>query len=170
MVSAAMGKKKSKDSKQAANLGFEANLWLAADRLRSNMDASEYKHTVLGLIFLKYIPDTFNELHPKLLAGGGEYEGADPEDADEYRAENVFWVPSEARWQHIQDNAKQPTIGKLVEDAMERDNPKFKGMLTKNYARPALDKLLAGELRVSDAMKQVDDMMSSSSTQVVSQE
>ncbi|MCS7468519.1 type I restriction-modification system subunit M [Stieleria sp. ICT_E10.1] len=149
MVSLNMGKKKAKDAKQAANLGFEAKLWLAADKLRSNMDASEYKHTVLGLIFLKYISDAFEELHQKLIAGEGEYEGADPEDSDEYRAENVFWVPPEARWQHIQDNAKQPTIGKLIDEAMdaiERDNPKLKGMLTKNYARPALDKQRLGEL------------------------
>ena len=144
-----MGKKKSKKDSQAANLGFETVLWQAADKLRNNMDAAEYKHTVLGLIFLKYISDAFEELHSKLLAGEGEYEGADPEDADEYRAENVFWVPPEARWQHLQDNAKQPTIGKLVDDAMdaiERDNPKLKGTLTKNYARPALDKQRLGEL------------------------
>lgn len=147
-----MGKKKATKSRkesQAANLGFEAKLWLAADKLRNNMDAAEYKHTVLGLIFLKYISDAFEELHSKLVAGEGEYEGADPEDADEYRAENVFWVPPEARWQHLQDNAKQPTIGKLIDDAMdaiERDNPKLKGTLTKNYARPALDKQRLGEL------------------------
>ena len=76
-----------------ANLGFEAKLWLAADKLRNNMDAAEYKHVVLGLIFLKYISDAFEEHHAKLLAGKGDYAGADPEDADEYRAENVFWVP-----------------------------------------------------------------------------
>ena len=142
-------KRASKKKDQTANLGFEAVLWQAADKLRNNMDAAEYKHTVLGLIFLKYISDAFEELHSKLLAGEGEYEGADPEDADEYRAENVFWVPPEARWQHLQDNAKQPTIGKLVDDAMdaiERDNPKLKGTLTKNYARPALDKQRLGEL------------------------
>lgn len=142
-------KKKSAKKDQSANLGFEAKLWLAADKLRNNMDAAEYKHTVLGLIFLKYISDAFEELHQRLIAGEGEYEGADPEDADEYRAENVFWVPPEARWQHLQDNAKQPTIGKLVDDAMdaiERDNPKLKGTLTKNYARPALDKQRLGEL------------------------
>lgn len=149
MVSFFMGKKKARNAKQTANLGFEAKLWLAADKLRNNMDAAEYKHVVLGLIFLKYISDAFEELHQKLIAGEGEYEGADPEDADEYRAENVFWVPPEARWQHIQDNAKQPTIGKLIDEAMdaiERDNPKLKGMLTKNYARPALDKQRLGEL------------------------
>ncbi len=139
--------KKQKDT--TANLGFEAKLWLAADKLRNNMDAAEYKHTVLGLIFLKYISDAFDEHHAKLVAGEGEYEGADPEDADEYRAENVFWVPKEARWLELQNNAKQPTIGKLIDDAMdaiERDNPKLKGTLTKNYARPALDKQRLGEL------------------------
>src|SRR6056297_3124001 len=141
--------KKAKDTKGAGDLGFEAKLWLAADKLRNNMDAAEYKHVVLGLIFLKYISDAFVEMHQKLIAGEGEYEGADPEDADEYRAENVFWVPPEARWSHIQASAKQPTIGKLVDEAMdaiERDNPKLKGMLTKNYARPALDKHRLGEL------------------------
>ncbi len=144
-----MAKKAKTQSKQAANLGFEAKLWLAADKLRNNMDAAEYKHVVLGLVFLKYISDAFEELHLALIAGEGEYEGADPEDADEYRAENVFWVPPEARWQNIQDNAKQPTIGKLVDDAMdaiERDNPKLKGMLTKDFARPGLDKQRLGEL------------------------
>ncbi|MCA9233247.1 MAG: SAM-dependent DNA methyltransferase [Planctomycetales bacterium] len=132
-----------------ANLGFEAKLWLAADKLRSNMDAAEYKHVVLGLIFLKYISDAFEELHQQLLAGEGQYEGADAEDQDEYRAENVFWVPQEARWKYLQDNAKQPTIGKLIDDAMvaiERDNPRLKGVLPKDYARPALDKQRLGEL------------------------
>src|SRR5271167_4980816 len=85
-----------------ANLGFETKLWLAADKLRNNMDAAEYKHVVLGLIFLKYISDAFEEMHTKLLAGKGDYEGADPEDADEYRAENVFWVPKDARWSFLQ--------------------------------------------------------------------
>ena len=137
----------SKDN--GANLGFEAKLWLAADKLRNNMDAAEYKHVVLGLIFLKYISDAFEEMHERLIRGGGEYEGADPEDPDEYRAENVFWVPMEARWRHLQDHAKQPTIGKLVDDAMvaiERDNPRLKGVLPKDYARPALDKQRLGEL------------------------
>lgn len=133
----------------AANLGFEAKLWGTADKLRNNMDAAEYKHVVLGLIFLKYISDSFEELHQKLIAGAGEHEGADPEDQDEYTAENVFWVPPEARWKHLQDNAKQPTIGKLVDDAMvaiERDNLRLKGILPKDYARPALDKHRLGEL------------------------
>ena len=113
-----------KDS--SAHLGFEAKLWLAADKLRNNMDAAEYKHVVLGLIFIKYISDAFEEMRTKLLAGEGDYAGSDPEDADEYRAENVFWVPKEARWSHLQANAKQPTVGKVVDDAMvalERDNP-----------------------------------------------
>ena len=130
-------------------LGFEAKLWLAADKLRNNMDAAEYKHVVLGLIFLKYISDAFEAMRSKLLAGTGDYEGSDPEDADEYRAENVFWVPKEARWSHLQASAKQPTIGEVVDDAMvalERDNPRIKGVLPKNYARPALDKHRLGEL------------------------
>ena len=84
----------------SANLGFEAKLWLTADKLRNNMDAAEYKHVVLGLIFLKYISDSFEEQRSKLLAGEGDYEGANPEDPDEYKAENVFWVPAEARWSH----------------------------------------------------------------------
>ncbi len=141
--------KKAKAADTSANLGFETKLWLAADKLRNNMDAAEYKHVVLGLIFLKYISDAFEELHQKLIAGEGEYEGADSEDQDEYKAQNVFWVPSEARWQHLQDNAKQPTIGKLVDDAMvaiERDNTRLKGILPKDYARPALDKHRLGEL------------------------
>jgi type I restriction enzyme M protein len=132
-----------------ANLGFEAKLWLAADKLRNNMDAAEYKHVVLGLIFLKYISDSFEEMRAKLIAGEGDYEGADPEDPDEYRAENIFWVPKEARWSALQANAKQPAIGKIVDDAMvavERDNSRLKGVLPKDYARPALDKHRLGEL------------------------
>ncbi len=132
-----------------ANLGFEAKLWLAADKLRNNMDAAEYKHVVLGLIFLKYISDSFEEHRSKLVEAKGDYKGSDPEDADEYRAENVFWVPKEARWSYLQANAKQPTIGKIVDDAMvalERDNPRLKGVLPKEYARPGLDKHRLGEL------------------------
>src|SRR6266487_556618 len=133
----------------AANIGFEAKLWLAADKLRSNMDAAEYKHVVLGLIFLKYISDSFEEHHAKLIAGEGEYAGGNPEDPDEYRAENIFWVPPAARWTYLQNSGKQPTIGKIVDDAMvaiERDNPRLKGILPKDYARPALDKNRLGEL------------------------
>ena len=136
-----------KDS--TAHLGFEAKLWLAADKLRNNMDAAEYKHVVLGLIFLKYISDRFEEHRAKLAAGQGDYAGANPEDPDEYRAENIFWVPPEARWGHLQGKAKFPTIGKNVDDAMvaiERDNPRLKGVLPKDYARPALDKHRLGEL------------------------
>jgi len=132
-----------------ANLGFEAKLWLTADKLRNNMDAAEYKHVVLGLIFLKYISDTFEEHRAKLLAGQGDYAGANAEDPDEYKAENVFWVPADARWSHLQGSAKLPTIGKSVDDAMvaiERDNPRLKGVLPKDYARPALDKHSLGEL------------------------
>jgi type I restriction enzyme M protein len=133
----------------SANLGFEAKLWLAADKLRNNMDAAEYKHVVLGLIFLKYISDSFESHRAKLVAGHGEYAGANPEDKDEYLASNVFWVPPDARWSGLQANAKQPTIGKLVDDAMvaiERDNPRLRGVLPKDYARPALDKQRLGEL------------------------
>jgi type I restriction enzyme M protein len=144
----ARSRSSSKNS-STANLGFEAKLWLAADKLRSNMDAAEYKHVVLGLIFLKYISDAFEEHHAALLAGKGEYAGADPEDPDEYKALNVFWVPPGARWTYLQNSAKQPEIGKIVDDAMvaiERDNPRLKGVLPKEYARPALDKHRLGEL------------------------
>ena len=139
-----MARTKSKDSNAStATIGFEAKLWLTADKLRNNMDAAEYKHVVLGLIFLKYISDTFEEHRAKLLAGQGDYKGANAEDPDEYKAENVFWVPADARWSHLQASAKQPTIGKTVDDAMvaiERDNTRLKGVLPKDYARPGLDK------------------------------
>ena len=141
---------KAKNSESStAHLGFEAKLWLAADKLRNNMDAAEYKHVVLGLIFLKYISDSFEENHAKLSSGEGDYAGANPEDPDEYRAENVFWVPPAARWSTLQNSAKLPTIGKIVDDAMvaiELDNPRLKGVLPKDYARPALDKHRLGEL------------------------
>src|SRR5438874_2849201 len=136
-------------SNNSANIGFEQKLWLAADKLRSNMDAAEYKHVVLGLIFLKYISDSFEEHHAKLVAGAGDYAGANPEDPDEYKAENIFWVPPAARWTYLQNSAKQPTIGKIIDDAMvaiERDNPRLKGILPKDYGRPALDKNRLGEL------------------------
>jgi len=123
-------------------------LWLAADKLRSNMDAAEYKHVVLGLIFLKYISDAFDELYTKLKAEEAE-TGADPEDKDEYIAERVFYVPPQARWKWLQGRAKLPTIGKDIDDAMdaiEKDNPSLKGVLSKDYARPALDKQRLGEL------------------------
>ncbi|NVK53831.1 MAG: SAM-dependent DNA methyltransferase [Flavobacteriaceae bacterium] len=125
---------------------LEKTLWAAADKLRNNMDAAEYKHVVLGLIFLKYISDRFDELYAKLK----EDPYADPEDKDEYLAENVFYVPSSARWSYLQhERAKLPTIGKDIDDAMdaiELDNPSLKGVLPKDYARPALDKKRLGEL------------------------
>lgn len=124
---------------------IEQTLWQAADKLRNNMDAAEYKHVVLGLIFLKYVSDAFEAKHTDLL----EDKLADPEDKDEYAAENIFWVPKEARWSYLRDNAKQPNIGTLIDDAMdavERDNPSLKGVLPKNYGREALDKRRLGEL------------------------
>ena len=132
---------------QAATTGYEAALWRMADALRGSMDAAEYKHVVLGLVFLKYISDAFEEIHARLEAE--EAEGADPEDPDEYRAENIFWVPPEARWSHLKAQARQPTIGQHVDDAMariERDNPALKDVLPKDYARPALDKQRLGQL------------------------
>ncbi len=136
-----------KDTNNGANLGFESELWRAADALRSNMDAAEYKHVVLGLIFLKYISDAFEEHHAKLEAD--RTQGADPEDPDEYRAVNIFWVPKEARWSKLKSEARQPTIGKVIDDAMlaiERDNPSLKGVLPKDYAHPRLDKQRLGQL------------------------
>ncbi len=126
-------------------LGFEQKLWSAADKMRNNMDAAEYKHVVLGLIFLKYISDSFEALHNKLQ----DEELADPEDKDEYLAERVFWVPKKARWTYLQDQAKQSEIGKILDDAMdaiEKENNSLKGVLPKDYARPALDKRRLGEL------------------------
>jgi len=126
---------------------LSAKLWAAADALRANMDAAEYKHVVLGLIFLKYISDAFEAKHAELEAQ--QAQGADPEDPDEYRAVNIFWVPKEARWSLLKANAPQPTIGKLVDDAMEaieRDNPTLKAVLPKDYARPGLDKERLGQL------------------------
>ena len=131
----------------AATVGYEAQLWQMADALRGSMDAAEYKHVVLGLIFLKYISDAFEEQHAKLEAE--KAGGADPEDPDEYRALAIFWVPPEARWTHLKAQARQSTIGQIVDDAMagiERDNPALKGVLPKDYARPALDKTRLGQL------------------------
>ena len=124
-------------------LGFEATLWATADKLRGNLDAAEYKHVVLGLIFLKYISDSFAEKQAALLKD----KGTDPEDRDEYTAENIFWVPPEARWPYLQGRAKDPLIGKLLDNAMiaiERDNPSLKAVLPKEYARPHLDKQSLG--------------------------
>ncbi|MBN1577365.1 MAG: SAM-dependent DNA methyltransferase [Chitinispirillaceae bacterium] len=128
---------------------IEKQLWKAADKLRKNIDAAEYKHVVLGLIFLKYISDAFEALHEKLKSGIGEYAGADPEDKDEYKAENVFFVPPSARWSHLRNQAKQPTIGKTVDsamDAIERENPSLRDVLPKVYARGNLDPTSLGGL------------------------
>ncbi len=156
----ASAKKTTTSNGNGTALGFEATLWATADKMRNNMDAAEYKHVVLGLIFLKYISDAFQERHEHL-----EQLAADPqsdyyikeaneryvvtEDRDEYVAENIFWVPAEARWSFLQANARQPNIGTLIDEAMaaiERANPKVKGVLPKDYARPALDKRSLGEL------------------------
>ncbi len=128
---------------------FEQTLFKTADKLRKNIDAAEYKHIVLGLIFLKYISDSFEEVYQKLSKGEGEYEGADPEDKDEYIGDNVFWVPTNARWKHLHAQAKQPTIGTILDEAMEsieRENPTLKGILPKVYSRPNLDKASLGGL------------------------
>lgn len=128
---------------------FEAQLFKAADKLRKNIDAAEYKHIVLGLIFLKYISDAFDVHYQKLKAGKGEYANADPEDKDEYKAENVFWTPPEARWAYLHSRAKLPSIGKDLDAAMEaieRANPTLKGILPKEYAKPNLDKAALGGL------------------------
>lgn len=127
-----------------ANIGFEEKLWSMADKLRGSMDASEYKHVVLGLLFLKYVSDSFEELHAQLVAE----QWADPEDKDEYLAENIFWVPKEARWTYIKENAKKPEIGQIIDNAMiaiEKENESLRGVLPKNYARPDLDKTRLGE-------------------------
>jgi len=140
---------KTKSAKQdgPSDLDFRAKLWAAADALRNNMDAAEYKHVVLGLIFLKYISDAFEAKHEELQAQIAE--GADPEDPDEYRAAQIFWVPTEARWPFLQASAPQATIGTLIDDAMEaieRDNPTLKGVLPKDFGRPGLDKQRLGQL------------------------
>lgn len=137
--------KRKKSNGNGANLGFEAQMWAAADKLRGNMEPSDYKHVALGLIFLKYISDAFEAKRTELL----KEELADAEDPEEYLAENVFWVPKEARWSHLQAKAKQPTIGKDIDDAMtaiENNNASLKGVLSKDYARPALNTIMLGEL------------------------
>jgi len=129
----------------SGNLGFESELFKAADKLRGNMEPSDYKHVALGLIFLKYISDAFEAKHEALLIEDAQAA----EDKDEYLADNVFWVPKDARWSHLKANAKQPTIGLLIDDAMraiEKDNESLKGVLPKDYARPALNKVMLGEL------------------------
>src|SRR3954464_9056807 len=139
---------KSRDAKRngnGANLGFEAQMFLAADKLRKNLEPSDYKHVALGLIFLKHISTAFEAKQAALLAEDPQAA----EDSDEYLAENIFWVPKEARWSYLQANARQPTIGKLIDDAMlaiETNNASLKGVLPKDYNRPALDKVMLGEL------------------------
>jgi type I restriction enzyme M protein len=144
-----MAQIKTTNNGNAGNLGFEADLFKAADKLRGNMEPSDYKHVALGLIFLKYISDAFEAKHKALLAEDARHGKAASEDKDEYLADNVFWVPKEARWSHLQANAKLPTIGTLIDDAMraiEKDNESLKGVLPKDYARPALNKVMLGEL------------------------
>ena len=158
-----MAKQKSKEE------SLEVALWKAADKLRKNIDAAEYKHVVLGLVFLKYISDSFEEMYAKLEAGEGEYAGADPEDKDEYKAENIFFVPPTSRWKFLQSHAKQPTIGKTVDEAMdaiERENTSLKGVLPKVYARDNLDAKalgglidLIGNIALGDAKSRSADVL-----------
>ena len=146
---------------------YETDLWRMADALRGSMDAAEYKHVVLGLIFLKYISDAFEEAYTKLE--DERDQGADPEDPDEYRAQSIFWVPPEARWQHLQNQARQPAIGRLIDDAMiaiERDNPALKDVLPKEHSREGLDKQRLGQvvdlvsnIRVGGAEAQANDVL-----------
>ena len=148
---------------------LEKQLWKAADKLRKNIDAAEYKHIVLGLIFLKYISDAFEGLYQRLQKGEGDYASADPEDRDEYKAENVFFVPAIARWSYIQARAKQPEIGKDVDnamDAIEKENPSLKGVLPKVYARGNLDPTslgglidLVGNIALGDAKARSADVL-----------
>ncbi|MFN4294853.1 MAG: type I restriction-modification system subunit M [Thermoflexales bacterium] len=155
----------SQSQSTTATLGYEAQLWQMADALRGNMDAAEYKHVVLGLIFLKYISDAFEEHHQRLK----EEPYADPEDPDEYRAQNIFWVPPQARWEQLKAQARSPAIGQVVDEAMEaieRDNPALKGVLPRDYARPALDKQRLGQLidlltniRVGDGAAREKDIL-----------
>ena len=149
---------------QNGQLEFEDKLWLMADKLRNNIDAAEYKHVVLGLLFLKYISDAFEEQYEKL----SKEEYADPEDRDEYAALNIFWVPKEARWSVLKANAKKPEIGQIIDNAMvaiEKENRELKGVLPKNYARPELDKTKLGELidlfsfKVGDTESQAKDVL-----------
>lgn len=133
------------ENKSTTNVGFEEKLWSAADKLRSHMDAAVYKHVVLGLIFLKYVSDSFEDRYQELV---NEQDGFE-EEKDAYAEKNVFWVPQNARWDFIKKNAKKPEIGKIIDDAMgaiEKDNKALKGVLQKDYARPDLDKRMLGEL------------------------
>jgi type I restriction enzyme M protein len=156
-------------AKEVKEEPLEKQLWKAADKLRKNIDAAEYKHVVLGLIFLKYISDAFEEMFNKLKAGKGEYAGADPEDKDEYKAENIFFVPPEARWSFLLAKAKQPEIGTCVDaamDAIEAENPSLKGVLPKVFARQNLDPTslgglmdLVGNIALGDAKARSADVL-----------
>ncbi len=160
--------KKSQD-KSSKEEPLEKQLWKAADKLRKNIDAAEYKHVVLGLIFLKYISDSFEEMYTKLQKGEGEMAGADPEDKDEYKAENIFFVPPEARWSFLLAKAKQPDIGGHVDaamDAIEKENPILKGVLPKVFARQNLDPAslgglidLVGNIALGDAKARSADVL-----------
>jgi type I restriction enzyme M protein len=158
-----------KAPKETQTEPLEKQLWKAADKLRKNIDAAEYKHVVLGLIFLKYISDSFEEMYTKLQKGEGEMAGADPEDKDEYKAENIFFVPSEARWSFLLARAKQPDIGGHVDaamDAIEKENPILKGVLPKVFARQNLDPAslgglidLVGNIALGDAKARSADVL-----------
>ena len=155
-----------KQTDSGAMTGHEAELWAMADTLRGSMDAAEYKHVVLGLIFLKYISDAFEEHHAAVLAEWGEQAA---EDRDEYIAENIFWVPRAARWARLKAGTREPTIGQTVDRAMaavERDNPGLKEFLPKGYARRVLDKQrlgplidMIGNIRVGDAEARSRDVL-----------
>jgi type I restriction enzyme M protein len=158
-----------KTTKSIKEEPLEKQLWKAADKLRKNIDAAEYKHVVLGLIFLKYISDSFEEMFARLQAGEGEYAGADPEDKDEYKAENVFFVPPMARWSFLLGKARQPDIGQLVDaamDAIEKENTSLKGVLPKVFARQNLDPAslgglmdLVGNIALGDAKARSADVL-----------
>ncbi|MDP2225690.1 class I SAM-dependent DNA methyltransferase [Nitrosomonas sp.] len=158
-----------KAAKEIKQEPLEKQLWKAADKLRKNIDAAEYKHVVLGLIFLKYISDSFEEHFAKLQAGLGDYAGSDPEDKDEYKAENIFYVPPESRWPHLVTQAKQPDIGKFADaamDAIEKENPSLKGVLPKVFARQNLDPAslgglidLVGNIALGDAKSRSADVL-----------
>src|SRR5262249_30587605 len=134
-----------------ANLGFETQLWAAADTLRGNLESAEYKHVVLGLIFLKYVSDAFEERHKQLLAERKTDKGIDPEDPDEYTSKNTFFIPATASWPHLKDNAKSPDIGKIVDEAMKAVEDadrtgQLRGVRPRDYSRPALDKARLGQV------------------------
>jgi type I restriction enzyme M protein len=158
-----------KATQQPKEEPLEKQLWKAADKLRKNIDAAEYKHVVLGLIFLKYISDSFEALYARLEAGEGDYAGADPEDKDEYKAENVFYVPPEARWSFLLRQAKQVQIGKFIDEAMdaiEKENPSLRGVLPKVFARQNLDPTnlgglidLVGNIALDDAKARSADVL-----------